>query len=85
MDDERTIDKVEGFSYVVIRNKHPDAPSGELSHQLANIIDRNRVNSSEGLVEEHILGAGCKGAGDFHAPTLSARERNSRRMPEVGD
>jgi hypothetical protein len=85
MDDEGRIDEFEGFPDVVIRNKHPDSPSGELSHQLANITDRNRVNSGEGLVEEHELGAGGKGAGDLHAATFSARERNSRRIPEMGN
>ena len=74
MDDERPVDEVEGLSHIVIRNKHPDSPSGELSHQLANITDRNRVNSGERLVEQHELGGGGKGAGDFHAATLSARE-----------
>ena len=85
MDDEGRVDEFEGFADVVIRNKHPDSPSGELSHQLANITDRNRVNSGEGLVEEHELGVGGEGAGDFHAATLSARERNSRRIPEMGN
>ena len=85
MDDERLVDELECFPDVVIRNKHPDSPRGELSHQLANITDRNRVNSGERLVEEHELGVGCEGAGDFHAATLSARERNSRRIPEVGN
>ena len=73
MDDEGTVDELEGFTYVVIRNKHPDAPSGKLSHQLAYITDRNRINSGEGLVEEHELRAGSEGAGDFHAATLTAR------------
>jgi len=85
MDDEGRIDELERFADVVIRNKHPDSPRGELSHQLANITDRNRINSGEGLVEEHELGLGGKGAGDFHAATLSARERNSRRIPDVVD
>lgn len=85
MDDEGTVDEFEGFTDIVIRNKHPDSPSGELSHQGANITDRNRINPGEGLVEEHELGLGGEGAGDFHPATFSARERNSRRMPEVGN
>ena len=85
MDDERPVDELEGFPDVVIRNKHPDSPSGELSHHVANITDRNRVNSGEGLIEEHEFWLCGKGAGDFHAATLSARERNSRRMPDMGD
>jgi hypothetical protein len=85
MDDERPVDELERFADVVIRNKHPDSPSGELSHQVANITDRNRVNSGEGLVEEHEFGVCGEGTRDFHAATFAARERNSRRMPEVGD
>ena len=65
MDDERRVDEFEGFADVVIRNKHPDSPSGELSHQLANITDRNRINSGERLVEEHELGARRQGRGRF--------------------
>ena len=34
MDDERAVDELERFAHVVIRNKHPDSPSGKLSHQL---------------------------------------------------
>jgi len=83
MDDERPVDELEGFSNVVIRNKHPDSPSGELSHHVANITDRNRVNSGEGLVKEHEFGVGGKGAGDFHAATFAARKRHSWRMPQM--
>jgi hypothetical protein len=85
MEDECAVDESEGFSYIVIRNKHPDSPSGELSHQLANITDCNRVNAGEGLVEKNKLGFGGKGSGDFHPTTLSARECNSRRMPDMGN
>ncbi len=81
MDDERAVDEFEGFANVVIRNKHPDSPRGKLSHQLAYITDRNWVNPCEGFVEKHVSGTRSKGSGDFHPATLSARERNSRRMP----
>ena len=60
-------------------------PERELSHHVANITDRNRVNSGEGLIEEHEFWLCGEGAGDFHAATLSARECNSRRMPDMGD
>ena len=85
MDDEPAVDDVEGFSNVVIRNKHPEAPSGELTHQLANITDRNGINPGEGLIKEDEFGAGGKGSGDFHPATFSARECNSRRMPDMVD
>ena len=85
MDDERAVDELEGLANIVIRNKHPDSPSGELSHQLADIADRNRINPGERLVEEHEFGIGGEGAGDFHAPTLAARKHNSRRIPEMGN
>ena len=73
MDDESAVDELEGLSDIVIRNKHPDSPSGKLSYQLANITDRNWINSGKGLVEEHELGMGGEGAGDLHAATLTAR------------
>ena len=81
MNDERAVDELKGFSDVVIRNKHPDSPRGELTHQLADITDRNGINACEWLVEEHELRLGGEGTGDFHTATLSARECNSRRMP----
>ena len=53
MDDEGSVDEFEGFSDVVIRNKHPDSSIGKMSHHGADITDCNRVNASEGLVEKH--------------------------------
>ena len=73
MDDERAVDEFERFTDVVICNKHPDSPIGKLSHHLAYITDRNRINSGEGLIKEHELRVGGKGAGDFHPATLAAR------------
>ena len=81
MDDESAVDEFERFSDIVIRNKHPDSPSGKLSHQLANITDRNRINSGEGLIEEHELGVGGESTGDLHAATFAARKRHSWGMP----
>jgi hypothetical protein len=80
MDDEGAVDELERLSDIVIRNKHPDSPSGKLSHQLAYITDRNRINSREWLVEEHESRMGGEGAGDFHPATLTARQRHSWRM-----
>ena len=73
MDDERPVDELEGFADVVIRNKHPDSPSGKLSHQLAYIIDGNGIDACEGLVEEKELGSDGERPGNFHPPTFSAR------------
>ena len=42
MDDEGAIDEFEGFSYVVIRNKHPDPSISKMSHQVADIADRQQ-------------------------------------------
>src|SRR5207248_8525776 len=83
MDDERAINELEGLAHIVIRNKHPDSPSGKLSHQLADIAHRNRVNPGERLVEEHELRPGRKRAGNFHAAALAARKRHSRRMSQM--
>jgi hypothetical protein len=73
MNDERAIDELEGFAHVVIRNKHPDAPRGELSNQLAYIDDCNWINPGEGLVEEQKIGLRRERSRDFNAPAFAAR------------
>ena len=79
MDDERAVDDLKGFSYVVIRNKHPDSPSGKLAHQLANITDRNGINPCKGLVEEDKLGIGGK------ARAISTRRRSPPESATDGE
>ena len=73
MNDERPVDELEGFAHVVIRNKHPDAPRGELSNQLAYIDDCNWINPCEGLVEEQEIGFRRERSRDFNAPAFAAR------------
>ena len=85
MDDERPVDELERLADVVIRNKHPDSPRGELAHQLADITDRNRIDAGEWLVEEHELRFGGESARDFSPPAFAARQRHSRRAPEMGN
>ena len=65
MDDEGAVDDVEGFSNVVIRNKHPESPSGKLAHQFANITDRNGINPGEGFIKEDEIGVCGKRAGNL--------------------
>jgi hypothetical protein len=73
MDDERPVDEFEGFPHIVIRNKHPDSPRRELSHQLAYIADRNWINPCEWFVEQEEFWTSRERPGDFNAPAFSAR------------
>ena len=85
MYDEGAVNEFEGFADVVIRNKHPDSAICKVSNQGADITDCNRVNSRERFVEKHERRPRSKGSRDFDPAAFSARERNSRRTPEMGD
>src|SRR5690348_17235627 len=79
MDDESAVDELESLSHVVIRNKHPDSPSGKLSHQLANITDRNRINSGERLVGSMNCGRVAR------ARAISTRRRSPPDSATAGE
>ena len=40
----------------MVRNQHANSACLEFLHKIANVGDRNRVNSGKGLVEEHEVG-----------------------------
>src|SRR5262245_46267802 len=83
VDDECPVDELERLAHVVIRNKHPDSPRGELAHQLADITDRNRVDSGKWLVEKHELWLGGESARNLSTSAFSARQRHRWRTPDM--
>jgi len=53
--------------------------------QPADIVDRDRIDAGERLVQQQVFRIGREAAGDFHPPPLAARQRQRRRAAQMGD
>ena len=73
VNDVGAIDQPEGFPHIVIGNQNADTSPFEVTHEILDIADRDRVNARERLVEEHERRFAGERAGDLAPPPLAAR------------
>ena len=67
----------------MIGDQNADSALLELAHELADVGDRDRVDSREGLIEQHDRWYRGQRPGDFAAPPLTARKRHCRRLTKA--
>jgi hypothetical protein len=67
----------------VVGNDHADAAVAEIGDDLLNVVDRDRVDSGERLVEEHEAGPLDERARDLQATPLSTGERVPLALAEM--
>ena len=72
VNDAGAVDEVERFADIVIGYQHPDAARLQIDDKVANVADRQGVDSGKRFVEQHDRRVGSKRAGDFGAATLAA-------------
>src|SRR5262245_27153937 len=53
MNDVGAADQIERLAHIVIGDQHADATLREMANQRANVVDRDRIDAGEGLVEQH--------------------------------
>src|SRR5205085_3694889 len=76
IDDAGAVDDVERLADIVIGDQDADVAILEIPDQVANVLDRNRVDAGEGLVEQHDRGIGGERAGDLAAAALAPGQRH---------
>ena len=72
-DDVSPVADAEGFAHVVVGNQHADAARFEELDDFLDVDDGNRVDASEGLVQEDEARLHGQYAGDFDAAAFAAR------------
>src|SRR4029453_3902755 len=70
------------FPDIVVGNQHADAAIGEMADQILNVPDRDRIDAGKRFVEQHVVGASSKGAGDLDPAPLAARQRDRGRFAQ---
>src|SRR3954453_12751901 len=65
------IGEAESFADIVVCDQHADAAIGEMTDQILNVADGDRVDAGERLGQQHGVGAGGPGVRGLVAPPLS--------------
>ena len=59
---------------IVVRDEHADVAVAQKTYDALNLNHGNRINTSEGFIQENEPRISCKGTGDFCAAAFAARE-----------
>src|SRR5436190_5931406 len=85
MENVGAVDDLQRVADIVIGDQHTDAAILEVGDKAADIVDRDRVDAGERLVEQDEIGLGRQRPGNFPAPPLATRERHRRGAPQMAD
>ncbi|CAG0910894.1 unnamed protein product [Cyprideis torosa] len=66
------INNLQRVTHIVIGNNHANIAIHQMSHELTDIINGDRVNTCKWLVEQNIVWIGCKRASNFNASPFAA-------------
>ena len=72
VNDVSPIDQPEGFAHIVVGNQDADASPFEVTHEVLDVADRDRVDAGEQFVQEHERRFAGKGPGDLASPPFAA-------------
>ena len=70
--DVRVVAGAEGFSDIVIGDEHADTSSFEMTDNIFYVIDRQRVDTGEGLIQQYEGWIGGQSSGYFEATFFTA-------------
>ena len=73
IDDAGTIDDIQRLAHIMIGDQHADATILELQHELADISNRQRINTGKGLIKQDDRRVGRQRTCDLAAPPLTGR------------
>ena len=69
------VHQLEGLAHVVVGDQDAQPALLEPAHDLLHLVDRDRVDAAERLVQQQQLGAGDQRAGDLQPPLFAAAQR----------
>src|SRR6185437_13053598 len=79
------VDDLERLAHVVVGDQHADAAILEMRDEVADVVDGDRIDAGQRLVEEDEMRLRRESAGDLDAAPLAARQRHRRRPAQMGD
>src|SRR5271165_2326622 len=85
VDDVGPVDQAERLAHVVIGDQHADAATFEMTHEVLDVADSDRIDAGERLVEQHEGRFAGERPGDLAAPPLAAGKRDRRRLAHASD
>ena len=85
MQDIGAVDDLERVANIVVGDQHADAAVLQMPHQIADFAHRDGIDAGQGFVQQDVGRMGRQGAGDFHPAALAARQRDRRRVADMGD
>src|SRR5206468_5871127 len=81
--DVRPVGNIERLADIVVSDQDANSLSLEVQNDLSNIVDRKRVDTCEGLVEENKFWLGRQTASDLNATPFASGKRVSARLANV--
>src|SRR4051812_6592511 len=84
VNDVGAIDDVERIADIVVGDEHADAAILQMHDEIANIVDCDRIDASERLVEQNVRGVSGKRSGNFHTPALASGKGDGRSFAYMG-
>src|SRR4051812_37637744 len=79
------VGEAESFADIVVGDQDADAAIGEMTDQILNVADGDRIDAGERLVQQHVVGSCRQSARDLDSPPLAARQRNRRGFAQSSD
>src|SRR5688500_9999725 len=79
------IDDVESLLHVVIADQHADSAMAQAGDDGLNVVNGDRINARERLIEHHELRLGDERARDLQSPAFPARQRVCLALPQMLD
>ena len=71
-DDAGVVANAQGFAHVVVGDQHANAARFQKADDALDLDHGNRVDAGKGLVQQNKARVRGQGAGNFHAPALTA-------------
>src|SRR5690606_26094486 len=83
IDDAGPVDDVERLADIMVGDQDADVTLLEFADKVSNILDRNRVNSCKGFIEQHDRGIGGQCPGDLASPPLAPGKGHGRSIAKM--
>src|SRR5690606_35576529 len=84
-DDVGGVADIQRLAYVVVGDQHADAALLEVADDVLDVVDGNRVDACERLVQQDKGRVGGQAAGNLGAPALTTGQRHAEAVADMGN
>lgn len=85
MNNVSAVDQTERFTHIMVSDKNANTTASQMTHELLDVRNGNRVNTGEGFVEQHEIRARCQRTRDFQTTTFTTRKGDGRGLAQMRD